>query len=66
MAMALDELKDTDQIFEIGGFQYIVDKAFMEQAKPITVDFTPMGFKVTSSIELPDGCGSCGDKGGCC
>ncbi len=66
--MTLDELKDNDLTFDFGGFQYIVDKDFLEQAKPINVDFTPMGFKVTSSIELGAGCGGdCGtdsDNGG--
>ena len=33
--MALDESKDTDQVFEIDGFKYIVDKEFMEKAKPL-------------------------------
>jgi Fe-S cluster assembly iron-binding protein IscA len=64
--MTLDELKENDLVYEFGNFKYIVDKEFMEQAKPIKVDFTPMGFKVTSSIDLGAGCGSsCGSEGAC-
>ena len=33
--MALDEPKATDDVFDIDGFQYLVDKDFMEKAKPI-------------------------------
>lgn len=64
--MTLDELKENDLVYEFGNFKYIVDKEFMEQAKPIKVDFTPMGFKVTSSIDLGAGCdSSCGSEGNC-
>jgi iron-sulfur cluster assembly protein len=44
--MALDESKETDRVFEIDGFTYIVDKEFMEKAKPIKIDFSGMGFKL--------------------
>ena len=30
LAMALDESKDTDQVFDIDGFQFIVDKEFIK------------------------------------
>ena len=65
LAMALDEQRDNDEVYDIDGFQYVVEKEFMEKAKPIKVDFLPMGFKVTSSIELPQdsACGSCGSDG---
>ncbi len=55
--MALDELRDNDNSYDIDGFQYVVEKEFMEKAKPIKVDFLPTGFQVTSSIELGPGCG---------
>jgi len=44
--MALDEPKDTDHVFDIDGFKYIVDKEFMEKTKPIKIDFSGMGFKL--------------------
>ncbi len=64
-AMALDEPKETDNTYEVGNYKFIVDKAFMEKATPIKVDFTQFGFSISSSIELGQGCGgSCGDSAG--
>ena len=66
--MALDELRDDDLSFDIDKFQYVVNKDFMEKAKPIKVDFLPTGFKVTSSINFgpSSACGSCGSKSDSC
>ncbi len=66
--MALDEPKETDHVYDIGDYKFIVDKVFMEKAKPVKVDFTRFGFAISSSIELGQGCGSCGDQqqGSCC
>jgi hypothetical protein len=64
--MALDEPKDTDTVHEIGDYQFVVDTVFLEKAKPVKVDFTNYGFAISSSIDLGQGCGSCGDKGSCC
>lgn len=63
--MALDEPKDTDHIYEIGGFTYIVDKEFMDKAKPIKIDFTPMGFKVDCGIDFGANCSACGTDTSC-
>ena len=64
--MALDELKDSDDVYEIQGIQYIVDKEFLKQATPIKVDFKEVGFSISSGIDLGAGCGDCGTKGSCC
>jgi iron-sulfur cluster assembly protein len=64
--MALDELKDSDDVYEFQGIQYIVDKEFLQQATPITVDFKEVGFSISSSIDLGASCGDCGTKGSCC
>lgn len=67
MAMALDDRKDTDTVFTFDGVDYLVNKEFLEDAKPINVDFIESGFKVTSSLELGGGgCSSCGSEGSCC
>ncbi len=63
--MALDEPKDTDNVFDIDGFQYIVDKDFMEKAKFIKVDFSEMGFKLDSDIDFGAGCSGCGTTSTC-
>jgi iron-sulfur cluster assembly protein len=67
LAMALDEQRPSDYVMEQGGFQFIVDNAFLEKAKPIKVDFHQMGFMVTSSIELSSGggCSGCGTDSSC-
>jgi Fe-S cluster assembly iron-binding protein IscA len=65
LAMALDDKKNTDDVFTFGGFEFLVDKEFLEDAKPINVDFIETGFKVTSSLQLGGGCSSCGSDG-CC
>lgn len=65
LAMALDESKDTDEIFTVDNFEYIVDKQFLEQAKPIKVDFMQTGFKIDSSIDLGPGCGGSCSSGSC-
>ncbi len=58
--MALDEPKETDETFEIEGFSYIVDKALLEKAKPIKIDFLINGFKLDCGIDFgAAGCNSC-------
>lgn len=64
--MALDEARDTDQIYEVDGFKYIVDSEFIKEAAPIKVDFLDVGFKVTSNLKLESACGSCSTTGSCC
>lgn len=68
MAMALDEPRDTDNVYEIDGFKYIVDREFFEQVKPIKVDFTEMGFKLDCGVDFraASGCSSCGTKTSSC
>jgi iron-sulfur cluster assembly protein len=62
--MALDEPKDTDNVFNVNGFQFILDKDFYEKVKPVKVDFMGYGFKISSNIDLgakaAAGCGGCG------
>lgn len=63
--MALDEPKDNDDVYEIDGFRYLVNKEFMEKVKPIKVEFSQMGFRVTANIDLSQGCKSCGTSSSC-
>jgi len=61
--LALDEPKDSDERLIVDGFQYLVDKDLLDMAKPINIDFTPMGFHVTGNLNTTksaDGCGNCG------
>ena len=68
MAMALDEPKDNDSVFDANGFQFIMEKEFCEKAQPVKVDFLGYGFKIDSNIEFGAGdsaCGSCSTEGTC-
>jgi iron-sulfur cluster assembly protein len=67
LAMALDEPKDTDQVYTIDGFTYLVDNDLLEKAKPIKVDFSVMGFKLDCAMDFgssKSACGSC-SSGSC-
>ena len=64
--MALDEPKDSDEAYEIEGYKYIADKDFMEKAKPVKIDFTSYGFKLSSNIDFSSSCSSCSTTGSCC
>ena len=50
--MALDEPRENDNVFDVNGFQFVVEKEFYEKAKPVTVDFMGYGFRISSSINL--------------
>jgi iron-sulfur cluster assembly protein len=68
LAMALDEPKENDTVFDVNGFQFIMEKEFCEKAQPVKIDFLGYGFKIDSSIEFGAGdsaCGSCSTTGSC-
>ena len=39
LVMALDEQKDTDQVFTEKGATFLVDKELFDRARPITIDY---------------------------
>ncbi len=57
--MALDEPNDADQQFDVDGYQYVVNKDFLERAKPIKVDFHMYGFKLDCSLQFNAGGCAC-------
>lgn len=66
--MALDEPKETDRVFDIEGFQYVVDQQFIEKVKPIKVDFVEIGFRLSCAVDFSAGssaCSGCGSSGTC-
>jgi len=65
LAMVLDELKDTDEVFDIDGFQFVVDKELLKEAAPIKVDFAHFGFQIDCAIEFQEGCSGCGTSSAC-
>lgn len=69
LALALDSVKDTDEVAEINGFTVVVDKQLYDEGKNFTIDASPQGFAVQSDLVLPEApkqgacgscCGSCG------
>ncbi|MGD9058504.1 MAG: hypothetical protein PVJ41_05575 [Desulfobacterales bacterium] len=66
--MALDEPKENDKVFDVNGFQFIMENEFYEKAQPVKVDFLGYGFKIDSNIEFEasdSACGGCATAGSC-
>ena len=66
--MALDEPNERDNVFDVNGFQFIMEKEFYKKAQPVKVDFLGYGFKIDSSFEFgaaSSACGSCSTAGHC-
>lgn len=65
LGMALDEIREGDEVFSKNGMTFMIQKSLFESAQPITVDYitTHMGsgFKISSAL---DSAGACG--GSCC
>ena len=66
LALALDEQRDNDQIFDEQNLQFCIDRALLEQTRGVTIDAGQMGFIVESVEPLAgggDGCASCSSCG---
>lgn len=64
--MALDEPKESDEVFDIEGFKYVVDREFVEKVQPIKVDFVDIGFRLSCGVDFGAGaCGACASSGTC-
>ncbi|MEJ2658889.1 MAG: hypothetical protein P8012_17165 [Desulfobacterales bacterium] len=63
--MALDEPKDSDTVFDIDGFQFIVDEDLLGEAAPIKVDFSQFGFKFDCALQFDGGCTACPTSRAC-
>ena len=67
LALDVDEPKDTDAVFDIDGFQFIVDEDFMVEAAPIEVDYnTRSGFQFDCGLEFEDECTAYETSSCCC
>ncbi len=67
--MALDEPNASDDVFDIDGYQYVVNKELLERAKPVKVDFVQIGFKIDCNLDFgapAAGCSGCGTTSTCC
>jgi iron-sulfur cluster assembly protein len=65
--LALDEPKETDTVYDIDGFSYLVDKEFIEKVQPIKVDFVDIGFRLSCAVDFSAGsaCSGCGSASNC-
>jgi len=59
LALDVDEIKDTDTVFDIDGLQFIVDENFLTEAQPIKIDYTRSGFQFDCELEFEDECSAC-------
>ena len=61
--MALDEPKETDEVFKEDGTTFLIDKKLYEEVSPVGLDFITSGagggFKITSKLTEKNDCGSC-------
>ncbi|CAM2057444.1 hypothetical protein DSUL_150089 [Desulfovibrionales bacterium] len=53
--MALDEPTVKDDVVNVDGYSFIVEKVLMEKGKPFTLDITYMGFTIESQLTLRGG-----------
>ena len=60
LALDVDEPQDTDEVFDIDGFQFVINRILLKEVGPIKVDYNARsGFQFDSSFEFEDGCSAC-------
>jgi len=64
--LALDEPNDKDEVFTQGEYSIIMERELFNQAKPLRIDVSYMGFSVESSLQLGGGCSSGSCSSGSC
>ncbi len=61
--MALDESKESDEVFDRNGIAFVIDKKLLDEVQPVTIDYVTTqsgeGFTIDSALTSKDGCGSC-------
>lgn len=59
--ISMEKARQTDEVFQIGGIQYVIDKTLYKHVEPVKVDSDGFGFRITGSgISAQHGCGNCG------
>lgn len=69
LGVALEAATEADEVFEIEGTTYVVDRKLLKKIQPITVDADGVSFRLSGrELYPPTGCGSCaymcGARGG--
>lgn len=54
--MVQDEPKETDSVFNVAGFKFIVDEDLLIKVAPIKVDFAHFGFQLDCSFKVEETC----------
>jgi len=67
LALALDEPREADEVLDVAGYSFVIEKDLLEKGKLFKIDMTHLGFSVSSELELGGG-GGCGSScsGGSC
>ena len=66
LALDVDDPQNTDDVFDIEGFQFVINRILLKEAVPIKVDYnTRSGFQFDSSLEFEDGCSACASSDDC-
>lgn len=63
--MVLDEPNDLDTVFNIDPYKFIVNKRLLQEAEPVSIDFTGYGFNISSGLKKSGGCSGCGTADTC-
>lgn len=64
LALALDEPKDTDEVVDVDGYKFCIDKKLGEETGNIKIELNDMGFMIIPENPLPEPAG--GGCSGCC
>ncbi len=65
LALALDEPNEDDEVAEVGGFTFCMNKELATQLGEVALDLGECGFSLTCANPLPEGGGCGGCCGGC-
>lgn len=65
LALALDQPKDTDNVFEQEGYSFCINKELLDQAQFVKVDFSDIGFVIQSGLQFSASSSGCGGCSGC-
>jgi len=66
LALALDEPTNEDAVQEMDGLMFVMEAKLLEQAAPVKIDVSYMGFSVESNLQLGGGgCGGSCSTGSC-
>lgn len=54
--MVQDEPEETDTVFDINGFRFLINEDILNKAAPVKVDFAHFGFQLDCSLEFKEAC----------